>query len=1050
MSIHTRADALRLQSVSLLRRTPVAIAIGLALCGSTSVLAADAAPAAANELDEVTVTGTRIRAVTTMETPTPVAAVTAEELVAMSPTSLTSALVQLPQFYNSTTAENFGATFFQSPGGGSLNLRGIGSKRTLTLLDGRRVVPASAFGGPDINMFPSQMLKRIEAVTGGASAAYGTDAVSGVVNFILDTRFDGVQFSGQTGFTDLGDAKNQQYSMAFGHQLGDRTHLLFSAGYMTQDKVNGFAGRDWYEACGLIANPSVPSGSTAGESAAVPINVPACDLHSTTASYNGMFTVGAGANARTYELLDDGNAIPFNRTVPGSMQPGGGGVNVALTDTQLTPAQNRKNVFAYLDHDVTDNFNVYVQGMAAWQTLRSYGRVGDILTGPPQAFTIYRNNAFLPASIAAIMDQAGAASFTMTRNGSSKDWGAGSFANISRTRSATLGFKSTITADGYFNGWSVDGYAQYGKNNLDAAQEGGIRLDRIYLATDAVRDPVTGSIRCNVTVVSGNKPDCVPLNVFGAGNASAAAVDWIKGYDPGESVSVKPFLGFDPTTGKPTYGDTWNYTSDASKHRLVETTQKVFEVTASGSLFDGWAGPISGAIGAHWREEAIDQQVKASAEGNTAADPTYRPVWCSDGNADARCVEQVTKGIRPAGNIGVRGIPANSWQNIVDTQFSNVPFIAGSFTVKEVFAETLVPVIAGQPWMQDLNFSGAVRWADYAGSGSIWSWKGGLNATFTNEIRLRGTYSRDTRAANIAERFDRTGGFTAPLNDFVTPLPTGWTNPTAVTTVQGGDPSVSPETAKTFTVGLVYQPQWLSGFSMSVDWLKVALKGAIEQLPAQRVLDLCAAGDQDQCARISRDPTTNMILFVPQTYQNLSKVDLEAVDVEMGYSRPITLFGGSERLGVRVFGTYLIESSNTNSAGLKTETTGDVNQQLFKKKANLTLNYGNGPFNWNLQARYLGAAKLNTAWNLFSTSLNRVNYNVADNRIGAVVYWDTRLGYDIPLGNGTMELFANVNNLLDRDPPNVLGVNTSNQVQTGGTAYNILGRSYVVGVNVKF
>jgi hypothetical protein len=871
--------------------------------------------------------------------------------------------------------------------------------------------------------------------------------VSGVVNFLLDTNFQGLRFSAQTGFSDRGDAKSQRYSMSLGERLGEKAHLLLSAGYFKQDAINGYAGRDWYQGCGLIANPNVPTGVTAGISPEVPINVPACNLHNAQATYDGLFTVGAGAAARTYELQPDGTAIPFNRTAAGNIQPGGGGQNPVLTDQQLMPDQARKNVFAYLDYDVTDNFNVYVQGMAGWQTLRSYGRVGDFLGAPPQTFTIFRQNAFLPDSVGAIMDAAGATSITMSRLGHRDDWGWGSFANTSRTRSATLGFRSTISSGGFFDGWSVEGYAQYGKNNLDAAQEGGIRLDRIYHAVDAVVDPATGSIRCNVTLVSGYLPDCVPLNVFGRGNANPAAVDWIKGYDPGESVTVNPYIGFDPDTGQPMYGDAWSYISDADKHRLVKTTQKVFEVSASGNIFEGWAGPIGAAFGVHWREEAIDQKVKASAEGNTAADPTYRPVWCNDGNADARCVAQVAAGIRPAGNIGVRGVAANPWQNIVDIQFSNVPFIAGSFTVKEVFAETLVPLVSEQPWMQDLNLLASARIADYAGSGNIWSWKVGLNAFITNEWRLRGTFSRDTRAANIAERFDRTGGFTAPLNDFLVPLPTGWTNPTAVTTVQGGDPNVAPEEADTFTVGLVYRPEWLNGFSVSADWLRVSLKGAIEQLPAQRVLDLCAAGDTDQCARITRDPTTNIILFVPQTYQNLSEVNLEAVDLEFSYARPVTILGGNENLTLRLFGTYLVENSTTNSQGVKTDSTGDVLLQYFKKRANLSLNYGNGPFNWNLQGRYNGGGKLSSTYNLYNATLDRVVYNVADNTVGSTVYWDTRLGYDIPVSSGSLELYANVNNLLDRSPPIIYGLNSS--LQTGG-GYDVIGRSYAVGFNLRF
>ncbi len=1047
MLIHSRVGAARPQSLLFLSRAaPVALAVGLAL-GFAGYAAAAEQAKDSQELEEVTVTGSRITVVTGMDTPTPVAALQAEELQTMAPTSITAALVQLPQFYNSTTAEGFGnigtVSFFNSPGGGSLNLRGIGSKRTLTLLNGRRMVPASAYGGPDINLFPTQMVKSVEAVTGGASAAYGTDAVAGVVNFILDTRFEGLRVGAQTGFSDLGDAKNQQYTVALGHQLGDRTHLLFSAGYTTQDEVRGFAGRDWYQGCGLIANQSVPVGHTAGESPDIPVNVPACNLHSTSATYGGMFTIAG----KKYELLEDGSAIPFVTTATGGLQPGGGGVNATINDLQIAPSQNRKNVFAYLDHDFTDNLNVYVQGIGGWQTLTQYGRTGDLLAGPPQQLTIYRNNAYLPASVAAIMDAASVTNFTMTKYGVS---GEGTWSNTTDTKSATVGFTETITADGFFNGWKVDGYAQYGKNNLDASQAGSLRLDRVYLAADAVKDTV-GAVRCNVTLTSGYVPGCVPLNVFGVGNASPAAVDWVSGYDPGQSVTVNPFIGFD-TSGVALYGDPYSYISDEAKHRLVKTTQKVFELNASGKVFDGFgAGPITAAFGAHWRKEAIDQKVKASSEGNTAADPTYRPVWCSDGNTDARCLEQISKGIRPPGNIGVRGVGANSWQNIVDTQFSNVPFIAGSFSVKELFGETLVPVIANAPWMQELNFSGAVRWADYGGSGSIWSWKGGLNATFTDEIRLRGTYSRDTRAANIAERFDRTGGFTAPLTDFVTPTPTGWTNGvSAATTVNGGNPDVDPETADTFTVGAIYRPVWLDGFELSVDWMKIKLKGAIENLPAQNVLNLCAAGDQDQCARISRDPTTNAILFVPQTAQNLNKVLQQSVDVEMSYHRPVTIFGGSERIGARLFTTFLLDNSITSSTGVKTDNLGDVNQQLFEKKATLGLNYANGPFDWNLNIRYIGKAKLSSLYNVYNPGFmgGAVKYDVAKNEVASIIYFDTRLAYDFPMGDGgTMQLFANVNNLLNREPPKVYGLNTNFQI---AGAYNNIGRTFVLGVNLKF
>ena len=173
------------------------LAVGLALAGARLAAAAEAE---GESLAEVTVTGTRIQLSAGMTTPTPVAELKASDLEAMQPSSVTAALTQLPQFAGqSATSENFGSLgsggFFNSPGGGSLNLRGLGTKRTLTLLDGRRMVPATAYGGPDINLFPEEVLKSVEVVTGGASATYGTDAVSGVVNYILDTEMNGFRAS---------------------------------------------------------------------------------------------------------------------------------------------------------------------------------------------------------------------------------------------------------------------------------------------------------------------------------------------------------------------------------------------------------------------------------------------------------------------------------------------------------------------------------------------------------------------------------------------------------------------------------------------------------------------------------------------------------------------------------------------------------------------------------------------------------------------------------------------------------------------------------------
>lgn len=270
-----------------------------------------------------------------------------------------------------------------------------------------------------------------------------------------------------------------------------------------------------------------------------------------------------------------------------------------------------------------------------------------------------------------------------------------------------------------------------------------------------------------------------------------------------------------------------------------------------------------------------------------------------------------------------------------------------------------------------------------------------------------------------------------------------------VTIVSGGDPNIKPEKGDTFTVGLVYRPEWLPGFDMSVDWLRVKLNDSIESFTAQQIVDQCYQnGDLDQCARITRDTSsgTDLIVFVNQAKQNINQALFNGVDFELGYSHAVTLLGGGERISARLFGTYLIEASTTNFFGVKVDSTGSVPLQYFKKKANVSLGYTRGNFSMNVNGRYNSGGATNLTWN--QPDANGVtNWNVADNHTGGSVYWDTRLSYRIPLGSGQVEVFGNVQNLFDRAPPLVLQQGVG--LQTAG-GYDQIGRRYVAGVNLKF
>src|SRR5689334_1698591 len=226
------------------------LALACGVSGAALLIAGAAAAADAPPCQEVVVTGSRLKQVG-MTTPVPVTAVSITELKSMSPGIVSEGLAQLPQFYNSQTPAS-GAAWFTRGGYGNLDIRGLGINRTLTLLNGRRVISQTAFGGVDTNMFPQDLIKSVETVTGGASAAYGTDAVAGVTNFLIDTKFNGMRVGGQWGETTRGDAMSFQTTAAAGFQINDKLHVLIAGEYFKQDGVHSYQGRDWYQGWGTV------------------------------------------------------------------------------------------------------------------------------------------------------------------------------------------------------------------------------------------------------------------------------------------------------------------------------------------------------------------------------------------------------------------------------------------------------------------------------------------------------------------------------------------------------------------------------------------------------------------------------------------------------------------------------------------------------------------------------------------------------------------------------------------------------------------------------
>jgi iron complex outermembrane receptor protein len=1011
---------------------PLAYACMLAMgLGTTAALAQDAP----GSTEEVVVTGSRIQNTSGFNTPTPVTVITGAELDLMAPGNMIDALSQLPIYYNNTSSYDPG-NFFSSPGTGNLNLRGIGTKRTLVLLDGRRVVSSTRFGGTDISVFPENLVREVQTVTGGASAAYGTDAITGVTNFILDTDFEGIRGHAQSGQTGHGDGDNWEASFAFGTELGDRGHLLFSADHFDQDGIHTYDGRDWYQNWGTIKN----------QDANGPTDLIRRNVVSTTATFTGLISApgtplhnlnfNSEGTAATPFVFTNGVASPGNPSQSIAGNNGDGDDFGADTPNLLRDFQ-RENLFLRFDFDVGDNVTLFAQGMRG-ESFRSELSGGGQFQFVFSPMRIYSGNAFLPASIQQVMDDNDIESFTLNRMGHSSDLkrgGAGLALNSTFT-SQTLGIEVDFSGGGFFDGWGLDGFIQSGESKTQSRQSGGIRLDRIHMAHDAVIDPATGATVCNVTLVSGLFPDCVPLNPFGIGNMSDEAIDWVTGFEPGQSIETPIYYA----KGGTELGVIDQYVTEEAKVTRSTIEQDVFEIAMSGEVFDNRsAGPIGVAFGGGWREEKMDQIVRVPVGPYFAPDGTQLSTGILDGNHDAG--RPVPINYAPA---GIRGNSGGDINNSVAIQYSKIPNVVGSKDVSEIFGEILVPVLADNR----LNIPLAYRYADYSGSGGISVFKAGIHAQITESVRLRATRSHDVRAGTLSERFDQTGGI-ASVED---PLRGG--EQFSIFRTSGGNPNIRPEESDTITAGIVWEPTGSPGLQMSLDWFEVDLTDAIAELGPQDIVDQCyIAGDVSLCPLIVRQPdesdgTPGVINLVSANYLNIDKAAVSGTDFEIRYRRDVNWLGGGEQISMRLLSTHLTENSTTGFQADKIDRAGQVGGLFPYPSDKVTANfaYARGSFSAFLQARWIDKGVRDI--------LDVEGVDIDDNSVSSITYVDLNGRYQMDVASGVLTLYGNVQNLLDRDPPRVVsnfsifGGESGAQTQTA--LYDMLGRRYTFGVRYSF
>ncbi len=563
----------------------------LAASLSGPVSAQATAEAAAPATEEVVVTGTQVLR-NGYSAPTPLRVVGTDDILANAPTNLSDYLVKLPALAGSTGPRSSGNSVSDGNGGvAGLNIRKLGNNRTLVLLDGMRIGPssesgASTAGEVDINEFPDALIKRIDIVTGGASAQYGSDALAGVVNFVLDKDFTGVKGTLQGGLTIYGDDPQTNGSLTAGFGfMGGRGHVLLSGSVSHTDGILHGSSRSWVTngAWDMINTPGYTTGNglpyyTVAQHVGSGIYTPG-GLIGNTALMGTDFGPGGVPRNFNYGALTTGNNFmiggDYKETYP------------ALTDSgeqytsSLDDRLDRQNFFGRVSYDVTDHVQVFAN------VLYSNAQVLSYCCTSGQTLTIKSGNPFIPASVQSRMTAANISSFSLGQLNT--DIGATGPANTRQKTYFALG--ATGDFDLLGSNWTWNAYGSASQALVDDQAINSPVVATYQQATDVVTDSKTGYPICRSTLASPTN-GCVPYNPMGVGMNSPTAIAYALG---------------------------------GVSHMHTEIGQETFGGVLRGNPFDLWAGTVSVSTGIEHRQESVNGVSSATDMANGFFLGNYHP-----------------------------------------------------------------------------------------------------------------------------------------------------------------------------------------------------------------------------------------------------------------------------------------------------------------------------------------------------------------------------------------------------------------------------------------
>ncbi|HEU4620389.1 MAG TPA: TonB-dependent receptor [Gammaproteobacteria bacterium] len=978
------------------------LASSIVLAGAGQLAQAQQQAPDNRSLEEITVTGSRIRQ-SGFESSQPLSVIDSQQIQNLGLVNVGDVMRTLPQNTAFFTETNVGIGNF-NVGAQLANLRGLNpffGTRTLTLVDTKRVVPNTEGGAIDLTLIPSMLVARTEVVTGGASAAYGSDAIAGVVNVILDTQLDGIRAQADYSETTEGDGGDRHAAFAYGHGFADdRIHFVAGAEYQHQDAIGPCSqNRDWCrEAWAVGTNTAFNTPPGVGNG--LPNFVVAPNAKIPT-SENGVISpcLTAVCAAPPGQPPPLGPPLTFNAdgTALSPFDPGrfggafsriGGDGNLLGYDiSNIRPDIERYSLLGHVDWNLGDSLKLSFELANAHSESENFPANGAI---GPLGVRIFPDNAFLTPAVSAALGPFGGSA--------SRVFAPDVVSARNTTEADTLRFVTSVSGD-LTDKWNWDGYYEHGRstyhqrlfhNVVGSVIPAPTLYNFFGWAIDAVHtnpaDP-TSPIVCRATLpgpaFNPLAAGCVPLNYFGVGNADPAAIDY----------------------------------AFRTLKEDNEYQQDVIGANFRADLAQGWAGPIAGAFGLEVRRDQSD------ATHDLANQPWYNDYF-------------------------------------LDWGFDR----GGKIDVTEVYGEVQVPIVKKLQSDWSLRETRHEATSDAPGSDTkshdFSSWKAALIYDPLDWLRFRGTRSQDVRAAGFRELFlprveviGTPGGFPGAINN-------PWNNnaPEAYLSISGGNPDLKPETADTTTFGTVLS---FDRFQFSVDWYEIDISDAITPgglggLGAQQVVNACFAGGQAACNAVGGFGTAD-ITSVDSSSINIGEFLTRGYDLEARYNLPL---GGGGNLNTRVIASYLydliVDTGLGNPPVNYHGQTGPVASfggfnTSPDWQATAWVTYSRSRFTSTFETRYIGSGTLNATW--FDSPpgdpTNLLPFSVTDNNVDSRIYLGWSGSYDFKKqGEGSqIQVFWSINNLLDKDPPVAPG---GNFYPTNPVFFDTIGRRYRAGVRLTF